>query len=222
MLGRNLNYVKHKIRAAYKAAKVVASLGMLMANVDSPQPRMRALLMRAAEAVMLYGAEVWAEALRKQKYRKRIAAVQRRGALRIACSYRTVSEPAVLVVAWIIPIDLLAQERKFVFQQRCFVGKERALRLARSISIKAWQSGWEQERRGRWTARLISQLDNCINREVGEVDFYLTQFLRGEGLFRSYPARMSKVADANCPYGDSINDDAHHTVFYVLSGAPND
>ncbi|XP_035736364.1 uncharacterized protein LOC118447924 [Vespa mandarinia] len=98
MLVNKLNYGVHIIRGDDKAAKVVASLGLLMANVNGPRPCMRRLLMRAAEAVMLYGAEVWAEALRKQKYSKRIAAVQRRGALRIACSYRTVSEPAVLVL----------------------------------------------------------------------------------------------------------------------------
>ncbi|XP_035724081.1 uncharacterized protein LOC118442502 [Vespa mandarinia] len=177
MLNNKLNYGEHINRAADKAAKVVASLGMLMANVNGPRPCMRRLLMRAAEVVMLYGAEVWAETLRKQKYRKRIAAVQRRGDHQIACSYRKVSEPAVLVVAGVIPIDLLAQERKFVYQQRCILGKERASRLARSIIIKACQSRWEQERRGRWTARFISQLDTWINREAGVVDFYLTEFL---------------------------------------------
>ncbi|XP_046817454.1 uncharacterized protein LOC124423599 [Vespa crabro] len=115
--------------------------------------------MRAAETVMVYGAEIWAEALRKEKYRKRIAAVQRRGALRIACSYSTVSEPAVLVVAGVIPIDLLAQERQLIHQQRSVLGKEEASRHTRSTSIETWQSRWEQETRGRWTARLISRLE---------------------------------------------------------------
>ncbi|XP_035739239.1 uncharacterized protein LOC118449124 [Vespa mandarinia] len=119
MLDSKLNYGEHIIRVADKAVKVVASRGTLMANVNGPRPCMRRLLMRAAEAVMLYGAEVLVDALRKEKYRKRIAAVQRRGTLRIACSYRMVSEPAVLVVGGVIPIDLLAQERKFVHQQRC-------------------------------------------------------------------------------------------------------
>lgn len=118
MFDSKLNYEEHIIRAADKAAKVKASLGTLMANVNGPRPCMRRLLMRAAEAVMLYGAKVWVEALQHDKYRKRIAAVQRRGALRITCSYRTVSEPAVLVVAGVIPIDLLAQERQFAHQRK--------------------------------------------------------------------------------------------------------
>ncbi|XP_035742251.1 uncharacterized protein LOC118450548 [Vespa mandarinia] len=53
MLDNKLNYGKHIIRADDKAAKVVASLGKLMANVNGPRPSMRRLLMRAAEAVTL-------------------------------------------------------------------------------------------------------------------------------------------------------------------------
>ncbi|XP_035737497.1 uncharacterized protein LOC118448399 [Vespa mandarinia] len=67
MLDNKLNYGEHIIRAVDKAAKVVASLGSFIDNVNGPRPYMRRLLMRVAEAVMLYGAEVWAEALRKQK-----------------------------------------------------------------------------------------------------------------------------------------------------------
>ncbi|XP_046829264.1 uncharacterized protein LOC124428804 [Vespa crabro] len=149
MLDYKLNFGEHIIRTADKAAKVVASLDTLMANVNGPRPYIRGLLMRAAEAVMLYGVEVWAEALQHEKYRKRMATVQRRVALRIACSYRTVSEPAVLVLARVIPIDLLSQERQFVHQQKSVLGKEEASRIARSSIIEAWQSRWEQEPRGR-------------------------------------------------------------------------
>ncbi|XP_047365369.1 uncharacterized protein LOC124955249 [Vespa velutina] len=169
--------------------------------------------MRAAEAVILYDAKVWAEALRHEKYRKRIVAVQRRSTLRIACSYRTVFEPVVPVVAVVIPIDLQAKESQFVQQQKAVLGKEEASRIARSTSIEAGKSRWEQKPRGRWTARLISRIDNWINREEREVDFYLTQFWTGHGLFLSYLAKMRKVAEGNCPYGDSTNDDDHHTFF---------
>ncbi|XP_046836720.1 uncharacterized protein LOC124432140 [Vespa crabro] len=178
--------------------------------------------MCSVEAVILYGAEVWAEALRKENYSKRIAAVQRRGSLRIACFYRTVTKPAVLVVAGIILIDLLAQERQFVHQQRYALGKEEISWLARSTSIETWQSRCDREPRGRWTARLVNRLDTWLNKEAGVVDFFLTQFLTGHGLFYSYLAKMRKVADRKCPYSDSIIDDAHHTFSYVHGGAPND
>ncbi|XP_046834738.1 uncharacterized protein LOC124431195 [Vespa crabro] len=138
MLNCKLNYGEHIIRAADKAAIVVATLGTLMAYVNDPRPCTRLINICAADAVMLYGVEIWAKALRKEKYRKRIAAVQRWGAHRIASSYCTVSESAVVVVAGVIPIDLLAWERQFVHQQRSVLGKEEASRLSRSTSIEIW------------------------------------------------------------------------------------
>ncbi|KAG8225042.1 hypothetical protein J437_LFUL000020 [Ladona fulva] len=83
-----------------------------MANVGGPKQCKRKLLMAMVESQLLYGAKIWASALNTAKYRKRITVVQRRGALRVACSYRTVSEADVLVIAGTIPIDLLAKERK--------------------------------------------------------------------------------------------------------------
>ncbi|XP_046828251.1 uncharacterized protein LOC124428352 [Vespa crabro] len=180
-------------------------------NVNDLRPCTRRILMRATDARMQYGAEVCAEALRKENCRISIAAVQNRGALRIACSYRTVSEPAVLVGAGVMPIVLLAQERQFVHQKRSALGKEEASWLARNTSIETWQSRWEREPRGRWTARLVSRLDSWLNREAGEVDFYITLYLTGHGLFCSCLATMRKVVDVKCYYGDSTVDDAHHT-----------
>ena len=52
---------------------------------------MRRLLMMVTYSILLYGAEIWADATRIEKYRKKIAAVQRRGALRIACAARYVT-----------------------------------------------------------------------------------------------------------------------------------
>ncbi|GHJ61426.1 hypothetical protein NOK12_39440 [Nocardioides sp. OK12] len=111
MLDNKLKFGEHIIRAADKPVKLVASLGTHMAKVDGPRLCIRRLLIRADEAVMPYGAEVWAEALQHEKFRKCIAAVLRRGALRIACSCQTVSEPAEQVVAGVIPFDLLTLER---------------------------------------------------------------------------------------------------------------
>lgn len=52
-----------------------------------------------------------------------------------------------------------------------------------------------------------------MNREVGEVNYYLTQFFTGHGLFRGYLKNMGKVADVVCSYGDFAVDDAKHTFF---------
>ena len=74
--------------------------------------------MRAAEAILLYGAEVCADAFRFKKYRLRMDGAQRRSARRISSAYRTVSGPADQVIAGIVPIHLLAQERKRIYERK--------------------------------------------------------------------------------------------------------
>ena len=96
---------------------MTASLSRVMANIGGSRPCVRCLLLRAAESIMLYGAEVGADSMRYEMYRKRLAAVQRRGALRVACSYGTFSEAAILVIAGVIPVDLLAKGQKYMYME---------------------------------------------------------------------------------------------------------
>lgn len=161
---------------------------------------------------MLYGSEVWADALSKEMYRKKLAQVQRRAALRVVSAYRTVSEPAVLVVAGVIPVALLAQERKRLYIRKRRTG-EVGTANERDATLAEWQRLWETEARGRWTARLIPRLGPWISRKHGEVDYYLTQFLTGHGYFRSYLHRMGKMDSGVCLYCANETDDAYHTFF---------
>nr|CAI5826350.1 unnamed protein product [Callosobruchus analis] len=114
IIDAKLTHYKQICVAAHKAAKMVASLSRLMPNIAGPKPSKRRTLMSVAHSIMLYGAEIWADALMVQKYRKCLSSA----ALRVACAYRTVSETAVLVVAGIPPIDLLATERKMLYHRR--------------------------------------------------------------------------------------------------------
>ena len=68
--------------------------------------------MATSHSILRYEAENWADALDAKAYRKRLTDVQRQGALRIACAYRTVSLVAVQVVARSIHIDFLAKDAR--------------------------------------------------------------------------------------------------------------
>lgn len=212
-LDTKLSYWVHIKQAVEKATKVVGALSRLMANVGGPAASKRKLLMTALHAVLLYGCEVWADALKIEKYRKQMAAVQRRAALRVACSYRTVSEPAILVVAAIAPIDLMAQERKRSYEIKKYALPEQARMVAREETMAAWTERWQRETKGRWSRRLIPDLRAWVDREHGEVNYYLTQFLTGHGYFNKYLYQMGKKRRAACQYGDAENDDAEHTFF---------
>ena len=169
--------------------------------------------MSTTQEVLLYGSEIWADAVKKQCHRKVLSAVQRTAALRVASSYRTVSLAAVLVISSTIPIDLLVLERRKLWANKN--GENRITKEeARAETILAWQERWQNETYGRWTARLIPELKAWLERKVGEVNFYITQFLSGHGYFQKYLNKMRKTEHPGCIYGDADDDDAEHTFFH--------
>jgi hypothetical protein len=213
MLDCRLTWWEHIQMVCDRAAMAVASLSGLMANVGGPRSSKRRLLMSTVNATLLYGAEVWAGAMKVKKYSKRILSVQRRAALRVACAYRSVSGPAVMVVAGVIPLDLLAVERQCIFRFAPEIGRNEAAAAARLETMQAWQDRWDSEVVGRWTHRLIRDLAAWVNRGHGEIDFFLCQFLTGHGYFRKYLHRMGKVGSSRCLFCPERDDDVHHTFF---------
>ena len=135
-LDTKLNFKYHVRQAADRAMNRVAALSRLMANVRGPGPSKRRLLMSTTHSIMLYGAEVWAPALRMRTYRVIMGRVQRKGALRIASAYRTVSEKAVLVIAGVIPINLWACKRKRIYDRD--PGTVEAAALERERTLGQW------------------------------------------------------------------------------------
>lgn len=208
-----LTYWEQIRYATEKASKMTILLSRLMANTGGPTQNKRRIVMNVTNAILLYGCEIWADALKRDIYRKQMAAVQRRGALRVASSYRTVSEPAVLVIASVPPIDLMAQERKRIFELKSDIGAEAARAEAHEQTLCCWEERWKNDTRGRWTVRLVGDLREWVNRGHGEVNYYLTQFLSGHGYFRKYLFRMGKARNPACQYGDADEDDACHTFF---------
>lgn len=208
-----LTFWPHIKQIAEKAAARVTSLSRLMANTRGPRQGKRRLLMSTTHSILLYGAEIWADALDVKRYRKRLTNVQRQGALRIACAYRTVSAQAVLVIAGVIPIDLLAKERKKIYERRADTSRADAAVKEREETIKIWNERWTNDRTGNWTRRMIVDLRQWTEREYGEVNFYLTQFFSGHGYFRSYLHRRRKVQTPDCTLCGQGLDNAEHTFF---------
>lgn len=208
-----LNYWGQIRQAADKAAAVTSALSRLMANVNGPRPCKRRLLMSVSESIMLYGSEIWADALKVKKYRHRMVTVQKRGVQRIISSFRTVSEPSAMVIAGVIPIELRASERKRIFETSLNIEKKTVRAEARIQTQERWQQQWEGDTRARWTAKLIPKLNVWINRNHGEVNYYLTQFLSGHGYFQAYLHKVEKTGSPECVYCGAESDSALHTFF---------
>lgn len=213
-LDTKLTFREHLDIACAKASKTASSLSRIMANTIGPRTKKRKALLEVIHSVLLYGAEIWAHTLEQKTYRKKIAAVQRRGALRVACAYRTVSEAAVLVIAGAPPIDLLAKERATLYDQKSRSNDPGEKKTkARAETLREWQDRWRTSDRGRWTARLIPNIETWLTRKHGETDFYLTQMLTGHGSFNAYLFRMGLHNSPSCRYCPYKIDDAEHTFF---------
>lgn len=205
-----INYVTKK------ASEITTQLSRLMANLGGPLPKKRKLIMEACNSILLYGCEIWAGSLTVDHRAKKLLTAQRTAALRVASAYRTVSAPAVLVIAGMIPIDLQAEERMSIFNAR--LDDQRNATTATAIRLETalkWQLRWDSEKRGRWTAKLIPDVSKWVNRNHGDVNYYLTQMLSGHGYFRKFLFKIGKCSTPFCLYEeDETIDDAEHTFFH--------
>ena len=213
LLDSRMSFSEHVREAANRAATRVSALSRLMANLGGPSPTRRRLLMSTTQSVLLYGAEIWGGVLGREVHRKKLAQVQRRGALRVASAYRTVAESVVLVIAGVIPIALLADERRRLYLRRFEEDATGVRREERQRTVDAWQRTWEAEQCGAWTRRLVGDLRPWFSRVHGEADFYLTQLLSGHGCFRSYLHKIGKARSQDCLFCPGKKDDACHTFF---------
>ncbi|XP_015126375.1 uncharacterized protein LOC107047957 [Diachasma alloeum] len=117
MIDTGLNFKQQAEHVAMKASTVGSLLSRLMPNVGGPKQTRRALLTYVIVSVLMYGIVIWADALSSQESRRRMSPVYRLSLLRVACAFRTVSDDAVCVIAGMIPIEILAEERRSLYQQ---------------------------------------------------------------------------------------------------------
>lgn len=222
-LDSKLTYSDQITYATTKAAKITAQLSRLMANIGGPLPTKRKLVMEACNSILLYGCEIWAGTLKTKHRADKLLAVQRTAALRVTSAYRTVSAAAVQMISGMVPIDLQAAERMYIFslkQNNTFSAS--CLAAAKQETIEKWQLRFNNEKHGRWTAKLIPNANKWVNRPNGEVNYYLTQMLSGHGYFRKYLHKMGKCSTPYCLYEtENCIDDAEHTFFLCKRWSTN-
>lgn len=68
----------------------------------------------------------------------------------------------------------------------------------RQDSIRRWQVLWDASMKGRWTYRLITHVDDWLNRKHDEMNYYFNKDeLITHGCFRAYLNRI--VLSSECP-----------------------
>ncbi|XP_035742674.1 uncharacterized protein LOC118450828 [Vespa mandarinia] len=199
MIDCKLSFGAQIQQTANKSAKGVTSSSRLMANVTWPNASKCRLLMTAVKSVLLYGVKVWAGLLSKESYQDRMTQVQRRAALRIVFTYRTVSESAILTIDVVIPIALLAQESYAVHLRKTEIEKAVTCKEEKEKTFYV-QMSWEHESRVRLIAILIKDVKKWTEGRHGETNYYLTHFPSEQGYFRAYLYKMERGRTQKCMY----------------------
>ncbi|XP_070144162.1 uncharacterized protein [Drosophila kikkawai] len=178
---------------------------------DRSISRINSWLSSVARASMLSVAPVWGQALATPAYTRGLCSAHRLAALRISSAFRAVSDQAALVLAGTPPLDLLAAERASIHGQT--IGRTLTPRDKQVLRLAAKDATLAASK-GRWTYRMIPQLDCWLKRKHGQINFHLTQILSGHGCFRSYLRRLGHEEDDSCTHcQEQLEESAEHTVF---------
>lgn len=217
IIDARLNYKSHIEKTCEKAARVISALSRIMANIGGPNQDRRLLLSKTSQSIALYAAPVWAQALGQKAYARMLNSLFRLSAIRVASAFRTVSQEAVSVIAGIMPPDLIALELKRIYDSSKMLGRPLTIeerKEERQKSLREWQNRWDATTKGRWTHRLINNVETWVNRNHGYTDFYMTQFLTGHGCFREYLYKYGHDNGVMCSFCGNENENALHIFFY--------
>jgi len=201
------SFSAHTNTVAAKAGKVAQNLNRIMPNISAAKSRKRKLLSNVVHSILLYGAPIWAQDMCKSGW-STLLKIQRRICLRVASAYCTVSSDAVGVITCIAPLDLMAEERRKIYELK---GISRTQHT--DDTLTTWQNRWNDSSKGRWTYSLIGNLETWVKRKHGAIDFHLTQALSGHGCFSAYLKRFGKLNSSECWYCGHPVDDDYHTLF---------
>lgn len=213
IIDARLSFRIHLDTVSEKARRVNGALSRLMPNVGGASQKRRLLLGNVITSILMYGAPIWASASEVCTYRQKVASVYRLCALRVISAFRTVSEEAVCLIAGMPPIDLIAKERRNMYFRREDLSKRDSRIMAHEETISEWQHQWDNTEKGRWTHQLIPSVDRWVNRDHGEVNFYLSQFLTGHGCFRAYLFKFKREDSPYCPMCEGKIENVEHVFF---------
>lgn len=157
-LSKKLGYGTHIQAAAVKAGKTASALQRILPNVRGTRQCKRKIMASTVQNQLLYGAQIWAGALIYEKNANTLLGLQRKIALLVAMTYRMVSTQAIMVVGGMIPVHLLAKERQKIYRHTK-EEKEVNKQEQRASTYKECQNEWDQAKKGRWTHRLIQDVE---------------------------------------------------------------
>ncbi|XP_066259135.1 uncharacterized protein [Euwallacea similis] len=84
--------------------------------------------------------------------------------------------------------------------------------LSAKLPVADGGTEWSRVSEGKWMRRLIPELREWIDKEHGEINYFLAQFITGHGCFTHYLNQFEIRETDGCWYCRR-RDDAEHTFF---------
>ncbi|XP_008181211.1 uncharacterized protein LOC103308853 [Acyrthosiphon pisum] len=124
------------------------------------------------------------------------------------------------ILAAVPPADILARERSMRFQERR--SGDTADVPPRTRTFAAWwaridEASTDESSTGRWTRRLVRDVEAWCSRKHGELYFHLTQLLSGHGCFGVYLRKIGKEETDVCHHCHLVADSAEHTLMKCVA-----
>lgn len=119
-----------------------------------------------------------------------------------------VSLEAAMVVASILPLKLLADHRKRLYDSEKEKGSWETLMIDS-------QSRWDNLKKLSWTYHLIPRVEPWYGRKFGDQSYWLSQFLTAHEAFKIYLYKRCHADNEECPYCGE-EDTPEHIVFQYI------
>ncbi|XP_046683613.1 uncharacterized protein LOC124369608 [Homalodisca vitripennis] len=112
VVGSRMKFAGHYDQVIDKSMKAFGKLkGLAKKIMGMKCENLRRLYIGALEPMVLYGCEMWGQRMRGRGERSKLMSLQRKMLLGVIKGYSTISHEAVRVIAGVIPLDLMVEER---------------------------------------------------------------------------------------------------------------
>lgn len=203
----NVMFRAHISGVCDRALSIAGVLSRILPNVGGGRFAARLLYYKVVESVVLYASPMWAPSVKLLTNLKSLRGFQRVMLGRLARAYRSVSLDALCVLTGVLPIQLLVEKRRSVYDRVKLIPAATENRtslirvikgLERDISIGKWQDAWDSSTSGRFTYSLIHKIRDWIGWGPPLLEYHLTQIMSGHGCFVDYLARIGKKESTEC------------------------
>lgn len=225
-LDERMGVTSHVLRVCENAKKLFHSLARVSREGWGLNHKTLVIIYKGvAEAQFTYAAAGWYDRLNCHHIRS-LESAQRNILLGVTKAYRTVSKDAVVVLAGVLPVDILIKKRALMYHLRRSAMNESGdhIHVADSeriqyrnkneiaqMAVDLWQRRWNESANGRHTFAFIPDVKVRLKMKP-QITSSVSQVISGHGKFKAYLQRFKIINHCRCPCGSEV-EDVNHLLF---------